>query len=137
MTLDLESALFVKLSTTAAISALVGNRIYPFALPPTSAIPAITYQVVTAIGSDTHDETPGSTLAQNQILVIAYATSYAGAIQLAKAIFSTLQGFKGVITSGTDNFTYQAVLRTSKRDDRDSETGLFWRTQEFSIWAQE
>jgi len=132
MTIDVEQALTYKLIT--ALSATIGSRMHPLRLPDTAVFPAITYQEITAPIVATHDETAANALTHARYQLDAWAVSYAGAVALAKAIFDALEGFKGVITKGSDTFTILSCLRSDKRTNNDPETSLFWVSQDFIIW---
>jgi hypothetical protein len=131
MTIDVEQALTYKLIT--ALSATIGTRMHPLRFPDTAMFPCITYQEISAPVVGSHDET-SATLTHARYQLDAWATTYSAAVSLGKAIFDALEGFKGVITKGSDTFTIMAILRVDKRTNNDSETGLFWVSQDFVVW---
>ena len=137
MAIDLEQALTYKLSNTAAIQTICGTRIYPQDLPPVVTLPAITYQLISAPIEATHDETAGASLVHPRYQINAWAGTAGGAAALAAAVHTALHGFKGIITSGANTFNIQSCLRVDKRSDKDTDTGLYWRSQDFMIWAIE
>lgn len=134
MAIDLEIAMVYKCLNTAAISTLIGTRMHPLRLPDAPTFPAITYQEIDAPIDATHDETAANALTHSRYQFDAWSTTYAGSVALAKAIFDTLHGFKGVITKGADTFTIQSCLREARRKNNDAETGLWWCSQDFVIW---
>jgi len=137
MALDLEQALTFKLKNTAAIQAICGTRVYPQTLPPTVTLPAISYQLVSAPIEATHDEIAGASLAHPVYQFDAWATTYQGAAALSAAVHTALHGYKGTIASGADSYVVQSVLRVAKRADRDADTGLYWRSQDYEIFGIE
>ena len=137
MALDLDQALAYKLSNTAAIQTICGTRIYPLDLPATVTLPAMTYQLISAPISATMDEAAGASLAHPRYQIDGWAGSVSGATALAAAVHTALHGFKGIITSGSSSLTVQSCLRVDKRHNKDPETGLYWVSQDFMIWAIE
>jgi hypothetical protein len=131
MAIDVEIAIASKLTT--ALSATISTRMHPLRFPDTPTFPCITYQEISAPVVGSHDET-SATLTHARYQLDAWATTYSAAVSLGKAIFDALEGFKGVITKGSDTFTIMAILRVDKRTNNDSETGLFWVSQDFVIW---
>lgn len=138
MTIDVESALVAKLAGNVGVAAIVSTRIHPLRIPQDAngvvLLPAITYQEISAPITSTHDETAANALTQSRFQINAWATTYAGAVALGKAIFDALEGFSGIVTSGLDTYTLQSVLRVDRRKDNDGETGLYWVIQDFMIW---
>jgi hypothetical protein len=137
MAIDVESALVAKLAGNAGVAAIVSTRIHPLRIPDSDGnilLPAITYQEISAPITTTHDETAANALTQSRFQINAWATSYAGAVALGKAIFDALEGFSGIVTSGAETYTLQSVLRVDRRKDNDAETGLYWVIQDFMIW---
>jgi len=137
MAIDVEQALVYKLVNTTAVSNLVGTRVHALRLPDTATLPAVTYQEISAPIEATHDEATTNALTHSRHQFSAWATSYSACVALAKAIFDTLHGFSGVVTSGADSFTIQACLRAARRKDFDPETGLYWISQDFITWYEE
>lgn len=132
--MDVEVALVYKLINTSGVSTLISSRMHPLRLPNTPTFPCITYQEISAPIEATHDETSATALTHARYQIDAWAVTYAGAVALGAAIFTALEGFKGVVTKGAETFTLQSVLRTDKRANNDAETGLFWVSQDFVIW---
>ena len=91
-----EIAVYTLLKNAAAVSTLVGARIYPLAAPQNPTYPLITYQRISGPRWTTMDGPTG--MAQPRIQVDAFATTYAGAKALATAIRTTLDGHRGTVT---------------------------------------
>jgi hypothetical protein len=134
MSIDIEQALTAKLINTAAISTLVSTRCHPLRLPDTAALPAIVYTEVSAPTYATHDESSSNALTRARYQIDAWATTYAGAVALGLAIWTALEGFSGIVTSGADTFTIQSCLRSDKRTNNDAETALYWVSQDFILF---
>lgn len=95
----IEQGLFAYLSTATAITSLVSTRIYPLVVPQDTSLPAITYQQ-TANNTDHHSLTgtlrsDGCPRASIQLDV--YATTYAACKEIADAVRTTLDGFRGMM----------------------------------------
>ena len=135
--LDPDAAMYYKLANTVAVSALVSTRIYPLDMPPSAVMPLITYQLIDAPLVTTHDESAGYGLAQARHQIDAWASTYAGAVALAKAIHLALHGYHGIVTSGADSLNIQECLRVAKRPNKDAETGLYWISQDYMMSYQE
>lgn len=139
MAIDIEDALVYKLVNTVAIAAIISSRCHPLRLPDSDEsnpviLPAIVYSQIDAPIVTTHDATAADALTHARYQVDAWATTYTGAVALAAAIFTALEGFSGIVTSGIDTFMIQACLRVDKRTNNDSETGLYWISQDFTLW---
>lgn len=134
MAIDADVALVTKVITTTAISTLISTRMHPLRLPDTPTFPCVTYSQIDAPIVSTHDQTSANALTHARYQIDAFAATYAGAVALGKAIFDALEGFAGVVTKGADTFNFQACLRVDKRASNDSETGLWWISQDFTLW---
>jgi hypothetical protein len=134
MTIDVEQALVYKLVNTSGISSLVSTRVHPLRLPDTATLPAIVYTEISAPTIATHDETAANALTHARYQFDGWASTYSDAVVLGKAIFTALEGFSGIVTSGLDTFTIQAILRVDKRTNNDAETALYWVSQDFMVW---
>lgn len=137
MTLNLDTALYAKLSQTAGISALVSDRIYPTDIPAAATLPLVVYTEVSSSGIFTHDEAVGAGLFYARYQVDSYGSTHASATALAAAIHSALHGFTGTITSGADTFIIYSCLRSGRRSEKDAEVGIYRRSQEYLIAYKE
>lgn len=108
--MSLEGALYSKLSTTAAITALVSTRIYPVKLPEAVTYPAVTYQFVA--GRSIQAQSPGGHAGHATVQITAWADSYKAARNILAAILHAIDGQKFTL-DGTD------VTVTGKDGDRD------------------
>lgn len=134
MSIDIEQALVYKLVNTAGISSLISTRCHPLRLPELATLPALVYSEVSAPTETTMDETSTNALTHARYQIDAWATDYDDAVALAAAVFTALEGFSGVITSGSNTFTIQACMRNDKRANDDPETRLYWISQDFVLW---
>jgi hypothetical protein len=86
-----ETALFTALSTSAAVSALAGTRIYPAVLPKDPTLPAVVYHFVGGANQPTMD-TRGKQRSRVQFDCIG--ETYLDAVTLRKAVVQTLAGYR-------------------------------------------
>jgi len=131
--MDLEEAVFVKISTDTSLSPLVGTRVYPLTLPAEAEFPLILYTVVSNEDDITHDESDQETLATTRVQFEVWSPSFKSIREVSKALFDCWQGFKGAITSGAGSLTVQGSWRVSKMTGREGLVDLYWRRQDFII----
>lgn len=85
------------------VAALVGTRVYPLRLPQTTTapvLPAIRYQRIDTVRAPYRKMATGrGDYAKPRFQVDCFATTPAGAKQLADAVLSILSGFSGTIAS--------------------------------------
>lgn len=83
------------------VADLVGTRVYPLRLPQTSTapvLPAIRYQRISTVRGPYRKLSTGkSDYAKPRFQVDCFATTPAGAKQLADAVYSVVAGFAGTI----------------------------------------
>lgn len=114
--MSLGTSIYGYLSGLAAITSLVGTRIYPLVRPQGGALPAITYQV---IGS-THEHVNGSTantlraagLATYTVQVDSWASTYTAAQTIDETLRTKLQGYRGTMGS----IVVTGVFKQSSQD---------------------
>lgn len=94
----IEAGLFKLLSTSSAIVAICGTRIYPMVLPTGPTYPAMTYQVIVAPQSPTMN-TAG--MQHWRIQFDCHGESYPDAVGLRTALIKTLNGAGQVLSDGT------------------------------------
>jgi hypothetical protein len=81
------------LEDAPAISAIVGSRIYPEALPQKPTYPALTYQLVSAVRVEDLSGPAGK--CRRRISINCWAATEIAAYQLADAVRQSLNGFHG------------------------------------------
>lgn len=79
-----EQELFLRLQNSAALTAIVANRVYNGPLPETATLPAITFEYVTGSPQNTFNGDTGAS--RNTYTISAWASTYAQAQQLRQAI---------------------------------------------------
>lgn len=137
MAITLEEALVYKLNNTAGITALCSTRIYPEELPEVATIPAMTYRLISAPAVMDLSEGAGTALVIYRFQFDVYGATVSTANAVAAALFTALHGYKGTITSGANTYVIQKCVRIDKRDEKEPETGLYRRSQDYEIWGIE
>lgn len=128
-------ALVTHLKQTAALTALIGERIYPERLPESTTetpntMPLITYQLLEEPVNTTHTN---NNLFRAVVQIDAWGGSYKSADAVAQALFNALHGYKGNL-GGVET---GAIQRTGKRDASDQNVALHRIIQNFSIpWKE-
>lgn len=114
----IESSIYSVLSSTAAITTLLGTRptgdsgVYPLTLPIDPVLPAIAYKIVANVGKPTMS-TRGKYKARVQI--DCFGNAFADATNLRNAVIQTLQGYSDVnfsslvLSTGADVFDHELL----------------------------
>ncbi len=138
--MTLEEGLYSYLSSTAALTALVGNRIYPVVLPPNVVYPAVTYQRISGPRVHTMGNDPG--LAYPRIQISCWyrdisdpQKGYGQVKAVAEQIRLALQDQKNTTWGGS--VTVRAVLFDGDTDLYDFETQVHQVALDFIIWYTE
>lgn len=128
----IEKALFQKLSTTSAITAIVGSRIFPVFLPEKTVLPAIVFLRVSTTGAAiSHTKSSGKLTSNFE--VGCYGKDIQVAKNLAKLVRSALSGFSGTVAG----IVIHRAEVENEFDDYDFETGLYTVPVEVSLTHDE
>jgi hypothetical protein len=118
----------------------IGNRVYPRVLPKDAVLPAITYQVIPAVGplkvhSDVHDGTgpPGGLFMRTRVQWDCWGDTYADAESLARELRHAIQGFSGMMGA----LEIGAVFVDIDMDSYDQEVGIYRRIMDGMVLYQE
>lgn len=106
----MEKALIQKLLDTAAVTALVGERIEPGRRDQATALPAITLHTISDIPFYANDGEAG--LARARVQIDCWGETYPDAKGVAGAVSDALSAFVGTV----DGTVFQNVLKTAERD---------------------
>jgi hypothetical protein len=93
----IESALRTRALSVAAVSALIGTRMYPGKLPQDPTYPAVTYTRISGPRLYSHQGATG--LAEGRFQFDCWAASYSAAKSTAAAVRESLEGFRGTVGS--------------------------------------
>jgi hypothetical protein len=121
-----EDTIDARLRATTAVTALVGSRIYPSRLPYVAPMPAITYQLISAVRMQGLRGPTG--LADPRVQVNCWADTYTGAKVLAREVRRALDGF---IAAGV------AALIVGERDMPEPDSQREGVSQDYSVWVDE
>lgn len=89
----IETILQAHLTSNVALAALVGNRIYPDLVPQNVTLPAIRYVVIDRVELLVKPNVPTMRHVQMRVQLDIYATTYAGAKAVQKALTDALYAF--------------------------------------------
>jgi len=133
----IEEALVAYLLANGGVSTLIGTRCHPQKLPERPTYPALRYTQLDG-PRDMHMQ-GASGHATPRYQLDAFATTYAQAKALAKAVRLALNGFSGTM-GGAGGVEVDAVFLVDERDLYDDDTepeGLYAVSQDFEIHAHE
>lgn len=99
-----------RLETATGSSSYSGDRVYPVILPQDAALPAFTYQVITAPREHAMSVDEGTVHARVQVDV--YDTTYLGTASGGKHARDALNRFRGTATG----ITVHEILLDNERD---------------------
>lgn len=120
-----------RLLADSAVRALVGHgaraRCYPIVLPQDAEYPALTFQRISGVRELTHDGPDG--VPWMRLQVDTWATTYAAAKALAKAVRECLDGFSGHV--GDEHIKLAQLL--SERDLYETATALYRVSLDFGV----
>lgn len=124
----IESELRTHLLTESTITSLVGARIYPVLLPQAPTFPAMTYQRVS--GSRVQSLTGPSGMAHPRFQIDCWAQTYDGAKELAAAVMTELDGYRGTM----GDTRVGGVIVYGDRDIYEPDVEIFRVTIDITIW---
>ncbi|HOX22841.1 MAG TPA: DUF3168 domain-containing protein [Elusimicrobiales bacterium] len=122
-----EQILYDVLRQTAAVAALVGDRIYPVRLPDEVILPAMTYLKASCIRYASHGGP--SRLSSARFQLDCYSADYLDAKRLALAAVAALHGKKGG--------NIQAAFNENETDGFSPDNGIYRVTADVLIWHRE
>ena len=126
---DLAENLFPFLAADATLAALVGNRIYPLVRPQNAALPAITYQRISAPRTASHSGDSGLTNPRYQFN--CWASTYREARQIAERLVTVFHGQRGMMPG------IQAGFVDNDLDDYTSDVREYRAIVDVLLWYQE
>lgn len=124
----IEEALTARLGAVAAVTALVGGRIYPVRAPEGAATPFLVYQRISALPRISAFGVDAG-IAQPRFQVTAWAATYAAAKGAATAVRQALQRYRGTVL-GVEILDVFVELDEDLRDD---EAKLYGALTDFRV----
>ncbi len=119
------------LEADAALSALIGTRLYPLRLPQQPNVPCISYAVIAS--ARFHAWTGPLELVRTRVQFDAWATNYSEVVAVADALRLRLDGYKGPAGAGE----IQGAFFDSERDLFEQDAELYRRSMDYRIWMPE
>jgi len=95
--MDPSQAIYERLTSDAAVVALIENRIYPQAAPQNAEKPYVTYRIVAAVDSENFEGS--DELLMRRYEFTSYAQLYDEARAIVAAVKQSLQAFQGMMGS--------------------------------------
>ena len=132
---EIEEAVYSRLTTTAAVTAIVGagsaSRIYPNKIPQEATLPAVAYQRVSTRRVKAHAAPTG--LARVRVQVTCVARTYSEVKGLAVVVRKALEGVMGTV----GGVTVQGSWLETDADEYGDAEGLHSVRQDFMVWHTE
>ncbi len=138
-------ALRLRLINDAAVSTLIGTRIFAGVLKQGVTYPAVAYRQIGADSIERLEERGHSGLAQYRYRFFSTTTlangGYDTAKDVAEAIRLCIQGFSGVITDSSvspiETLNIQGVFHRFTLDGYDDSTQTYQVISDYEVWAAE
>lgn len=136
--ITIEEGLVYHLKNTAAITALVGQRVYPLRIAQGSAMPCIVVSRVSTQRILTHDTTGASGTAHPRFQFDAWASTYAAAKAITDALRGVLNGYAGAMGDPTGSpVTVQGAYVDAEEPEYSEDIGLYRSRSDYIIWHTE
>jgi hypothetical protein len=128
----IEQAIRSALINNAAVTALIGTRVYPMFLAQGYTLPAISYQRITGNRPREAADKTGRVNARFQI--DCWAESYSGAHDLSGKVITCLDNHRGTLGTGTAAMDDVGTIETiAERDDYSTDVEIYRVILEFLI----
>ena len=132
---EIEEAVYSRLTTTAAVTAIVGagsaSRIYPNKIPQEATLPAVAYQRVSTRRVKAHAAPTGLALVRVQVTCVA--RTYSEVKGLAVVVRKALDGVMGTV----GGVAVQGSWLETDADEYGDAEGLHSVRQDFMVWHTE
>lgn len=123
----IREALFEAMTSHPGVAAMAGKRVYPVRMPQAPQLPAVTYRQTGGAREHSHDGASG--LADADFEVVAWASTYDAATDLAAEVRKSLDGLKALVKA----VDVQAVFIEGEADDYDDDVQAYSVRLEFSV----
>lgn len=84
--------IYKTLTANTALTALVGSKIFPYALTESTTLPGVIYRISSIVPEYVKNELVGE---ENQVEVLSYALTYANCLEVSAAVRSALELLSG------------------------------------------
>ena len=125
-----EQVVYTLLTGNAAVAALVGTKIYPGLIPQNTAMPAVTYELVSGVEILPINAQAGGVILRSRVQVSVLARTYTEVKNIQEAIRGALL-FKSGLTAGVQVIAITRELIGS--DERDDESGLYMQGVDYLL----
>ena len=125
-----ESAIVARLVGSTTVTALAGTRIYP-TMPQEPKLPAVTYDLVSAVRESAMTADPGTVHARVQ--VTSWAQSYSAASGLCEAVRGATQRWSGTSTG----VVVLEMFVINEYTSFDDESGTFAHSLDLQVHYEE
>lgn len=127
----IEEAVYARMTGFAAVSARVGNRVYPLLAPQDAPLPTLAYQVISSVPQ--RGQGGFSHLTQTVFQLTCQAADYAGVKALAVAARQCWESYKGTV----NGITIGSAMVINESDGYSEELIAPVVRMDVSIWHDE
>lgn len=125
-----EKVINTLLSSSVALTALVGTKIYPGRIPQNTIMPAISYELVSGVEIAPINAQAGGVLLRSRVQVTVLARTYAEVKTIQEVVRGTLL-FKSGLIAGVQVIGITRELIGP--DERDDELGLYMQGVDYLL----
>lgn len=129
--MTLEQALYNYLTGVAGLTALIGTRVYPVALPQGATLPAVVYQRVSGARIRTMGD---ARLARRpRIQFTVWAATYASRLAVGAQLVAALDGYTPGTMGGAGGVDVLDVVLDNEIDDHEPTSGAYQGVLDFIV----
>jgi hypothetical protein len=130
--MSIETAMRSALINDAAVTALIGTRIYPMFLAQGYTLPAISYQRI--VGDRPREQADKTGRVNARFQIDCWAESYSGAHDLSAKVIDCLDNHRGTLGTGAAALDEVGTIETTtERDDYNTDVEIYRVILEFLI----
>lgn len=118
--MSIEAGLYAYLTADAGVSAVIGNRLYPLAIPQGATLPAAAYQRISYRNLLAHDGV--TNYATVRVQITCTADTYDSAKSASEAIRQACDGYSGVMGAYTVHECEIVTMLDGYNQDTDRHT---------------
>jgi len=120
--MSIEKAITTIVTTDAAITGVIGNRLFPLFLPQGAAMPAVVYQEISGSDGMTTDGALG--LVDGRFQFTCWSATHTGAVELRDAVISLFKANLSGVFGGVTIQAAQVIGRGDIQSLSDQAEGL-------------
>lgn len=122
------STLHAFLTSNPAIAAVVGSRVYPVQLPQKPTLPAVRYNTISGLRTQSQPGVQG--LRRPRVQIDCYAETYAAAVNLRELVAARLNSYRGPAGVGT----MQGAFLVNEYERFDDQSKAFIVSADYYLW---